>query len=177
MDKIDAGLKGNADEITAHISNQTVHATTLSCSKAGTVYALTGLTATAGKVPALFSAPAAYAVGDTVTIDGTAYTLATVPAGLLTDGAWAAGAIVTGTADVDAKTLTVEPSAPVGAAKPSDIPTSLKSPAALTVQNGYGNTPATYDGSAAKTISVPYVTLNTAAPTATLAAGALWGVY
>ena len=63
------------------------------------------------------------------------------------------------------------------AAKSVAIPTSLKSPAALTVQNGYGNTPATYDGSTAKTISVPYVTLNTASPTATLAAGALWGVY
>ena len=87
----------------------------LACTKSGTVYALTGLTAMAGAVQVTFKAPTAYVVGDTVTIDGTAYALKTTDATALTPAAWATGAIVTGTVDVDAKTLTVNPSAPVGA--------------------------------------------------------------
>lgn len=84
----------------------------LSCTKTGTVYALTGLTATTGKVPVMFSADAAYTTGDTVTIDGMAYTLKTTDGSALTAGAWAAGAMVQGIADVDAKTLTVGPPVP-----------------------------------------------------------------
>ena len=99
-----------AAELDAHEVDQTVHMTTLSCAKSGTIYALTGLTATSGKVPVMFSVPTAFVAGDTVTIDGTAYTLATTDNSALTPGAWAAGAIITGMADVDAKTLTVAPS-------------------------------------------------------------------
>ena len=48
---------------------------------------------------------------------------------------------------------------------------------ALTIANGYGGNAGAYDGSAAKTVTVPYVTFHTAAPTTTLADGELWGVY
>ena len=112
------GLKDVLNESAAgnllNLINQRAY-TTLSCTKSGTVYALTGLTATSGTVPVTFKATAAYAAGDTVTIDGTAYALATRDGSALTSGAWAAGAIITGVADVDAKALTVEPSSPVGA--------------------------------------------------------------
>ena len=64
-----------------------------------------------------------------------------------------------------------------GKANPEDIPARLPNPAALTVNQGYGGQTGPYDGSAAKTISVPHVTFHTAAPTATLADGELWGVY
>lgn len=53
----------------------------------------------------------------------------------------------------------------------------LTTPAALTISQGYGGSAGTYDGSAAVSVSVPHVTLNTAAPTGTLADGELWGVY
>jgi hypothetical protein len=115
-DTILAALSKLQAQISAHKSDQTVHVTTLACSKSGTVYALTGLTATAGKVPVLFSVPAAYAVGDTVTINGAAYTLKTTDNTALTAGAWAAGAYIHATADIDNKNLWVWPSVPHNAA-------------------------------------------------------------
>lgn len=56
-------------------------------------------------------------------------------------------------------------------------PTALPNPYFLTVSQGYGGQTGTYNGSAPLAVSVPHVTLNTAAPTATLADGELWGVY
>ena len=88
---------------------------TLSCTKSGTVYALTGLTATAGAVSCIFKADAAFVAGNTVTINGTAYTLKTIDGTTLTAGAWAQGALVHGIVDMDNKVLYVAPSAPVGA--------------------------------------------------------------
>ena len=82
----------------------------LTCTKNGTIYALTGLTATEGVAPVMFTADAAYATGDTVTVDGTAYTLATRDGTSLMDGAWVAEAIVIGSADVDNLILYIEPS-------------------------------------------------------------------
>lgn len=58
-----------------------------------------------------------------------------------------------------------------------DSTTTLPSPASLTIQNGPGNTPATYDGSTAKTVQVPYFTVHSSAPSSTPGVGELWGVY
>lgn len=149
-----------------------IPAQTLACTKSSTVYALTGLTATSGKVPVLFAADSAYAAGDTVTIDGTAYALATRDGSALTAGAWAAEAIVTGTADVDNKVLTVEPSVPHTKA---DIGLgSVDNTADANKSVSYAATA----GSAADTTTInSALTVSTAAPTSTLAAGKLWGVY
>ena len=147
-----ANFNARIQEANKHISDQTVHTTTLTCTKSGTVYALTGLTATSGKVPVMFSVPTAYASGDTVTIDGTAYTLKTRDNSALTAGAWAAGAIITGTVDVDAKTLTVAPSAPVGAMPTKLVDVSgaitdfcqLVSPGRYRIMNATANCPPGY---------------------------------
>lgn len=72
-----------------------------------------------------------------------------------------------------------------GKAEVSDIPASLKNPYALTLA---GAVSGAYDGSTAKTFTIPTtstnttsvsgaLTISTAEPTATLTAGKLWGVY
>lgn len=172
-DTIDAAIKARADEI-----NQRAY-TTLSCTKSSTVYALTGLTATSGKAPVLFTADAAFAAGDTVTIDGTAYALATRDGSALTAGAWAAGKVVTGVADVDGKVLYVEPSAPhtkadIGLGSVDNTADANKS---VSYAATAGSAPAN-GGTAADTTTInSALTISTAAPTSTLAAGKLWGVY
>lgn len=47
----------------------------LTHSKSGTTHALTGLSGVSGTVSCVFTATAAYAAGDTFTVDGTAYTI------------------------------------------------------------------------------------------------------
>ena len=73
----------------AHTGNSTIHVTSadkqkwdgydtvrsLTHSKSGTVHALTGLSGVSGTVSCVFTATAAYAAGDTFTVDGTAYTI------------------------------------------------------------------------------------------------------
>ena len=147
----------------AHKSDQTVHMTTLACTKTGTVYALTGLSATTGKVPVMFAAPAVYFFGDTATIDGTAYALRGANGWTLTTGAWLANCIVIGVADVDNKKLYVGPS-------------NLPNPAAFTFVHGYNGSTGTYDGSAAKTVTTPYITFHTSSP-GTVHVGEIWAVY
>lgn len=151
-------------EANAHISDQTIHMIALACTKSGTVYALTGLTATAGKVPVMFKANVDYVAGDTITIDGTAYALIVRTAKALTDGAWRAEKIITGVVDIDTKKMTVEPSV-------------MPNPMSLNIIQGYGGQTGSYDGSATLSVSIPKVTISTAAPTATLDNGELWGVY
>ena len=115
-DVLDAETAGNLlNLINNHKADYPSHVTQLTCTKSGTVYALTGLTATAGVVSCMFKASAAFAAGDTVTINGAAYTLKTIDGTALTAGAWAQGALVHGIVDVDNKVLYVAPSAPVGA--------------------------------------------------------------
>lgn len=126
-DVLDANTAGNLlNLINEHKADAAIHITTLSCTKSGTAYALTGLTATSGSVTVKFKVDTAFAAGDTVTVDGTAYTLATRDGSTLTAGAWAAGAIVTGNVDVDSHTLYVEPSIsirslPVGTMTPEQL--------------------------------------------------------
>lgn len=114
LDGIKDALDGDTAGNLLNQINQRAY-TTLACTKSGAVYALTGLSATSGKVPVLFAIDTAFAAGDTVTIGGTAYAIQTRDGSALTAGAWAAGKVVTGVADVDSKVLYVEPSAPVGA--------------------------------------------------------------
>ncbi len=119
--KLDVQTAGAQAEnnLQVHARNQALHSTALSCSKTGTTYALTGLTATSGAVPVVFKVPASYAVGDTVTIDkdgttSTAYLLKPFDGTTLTAGAWVTGAYIRAMADVDNKILWVWPSAPSG---------------------------------------------------------------
>lgn len=111
-----ANFNARIQQVNAHIADKTVHNTTLACTKSGTVYALTGLTATSGAAPVMFKASAAYVVGDTVTINGAAYTLHTIDGSALTAGVWAAGAYIHTTTDIDNKNLWVWPSVPHNAA-------------------------------------------------------------
>lgn len=67
---------------------------TLACSKAGTVYVLTGLTATAGLISCVFKADADYAGGDTFTVNGTAVTAVLQTGDNLDDGYFKAGTVV-----------------------------------------------------------------------------------
>jgi hypothetical protein len=164
-DVLDADTAGNLlNLINTHKSDASAHVTALTCTKSGTVYVLTGLTATSGFVPVMFSGAATYANGDTVTIDGTAYTLKTTNGSALTTGAWIKNSYVAAIADVDNKILYVSPSV-------------LKNPIALTVSAGYGSSGSTvYDGSAARTAKVPYVTFHTSSPS-TVANGEIYCVY
>jgi hypothetical protein len=165
-DVLDADTAGNLlNLINAHKADATAHITTLlNSGKSGTVYTYAGLTATEGKTVVKFYISATYAEGDTVMIDGTAYTLKTTDGSTLTTGAWIADSYVIGVADVDNKILYVSPSV-------------LKNPAALTVSAGYGSSGSTvYDGSAAKTVTVPYVTFHTSSPS-TVANGEIYCVY
>ena len=158
---IDAELKKAEN----HRADAVAHVTTLlNSGKFGTVYKFVGLTATTGKTVVKFYISATYAEGDTVMIDGTAYTLKTTDGSTLTTGAWIADSYVIGVADVDNKILYVSPSV-------------LKNPIALTVSAGYGSSGSTvYDGSAAKTVTVPYVTFHTSSPTGTLGDGEIYCV-
>ncbi len=101
-----AVLNQNADKVDAElkkVSGGTI--TTLSCTKTGTVYALTGLSATAGIVSCVFKADADYAVGDTFTVDGKTVT-ATLQNGDCLDGSFfKAGAAVPFVYDVDGAKL------------------------------------------------------------------------
>lgn len=54
------------------------------------------------------------------------------------------------------------------------VPTSLKDPNALTFAVGIGGATGTFDGSAAKTVSIPKLTVATADPGYTLATGELY---
>ena len=96
--------------INEHKADASAHVTTLSCTKTGTVYALTGLTATAGIVSCVFKVKDNYHAGDTVTIDGTAYTLRTRDGSALADNAWKMITVIRGIVDINGKRLYVEPS-------------------------------------------------------------------
>lgn len=62
-------------QITTHINDTAVHLRQLTHSKSGTTHALTGLSGVSGTVSCVFKATAAYAAGDTITVDGTAYAI------------------------------------------------------------------------------------------------------
>ena len=98
-------LEEEYNELASHKSDASAHITTLSCTKTGTVYALTGLTATASIVSCVFKADTAYAAGDTFTVDGTAVTAQQQNGDNLDDGCFKSGAAVPCIYDVGNKTL------------------------------------------------------------------------
>lgn len=57
-----------------------------------------------GTYTAQFTAPADFADGDTLTIDGTAYALQSAAGEALSAGAWVSGAVITINVDADGKT-------------------------------------------------------------------------
>ncbi|WP_326975045.1 hypothetical protein [Caproicibacter sp. BJN0012] len=98
-----AGLKDILDDETAgnllnlindHKADQTVHVTTLACTKTDTVYALTGLSASSGLISCVFKADADYAERDTFTVNGTAVTAQLQNGESLPDEFFKAGATV-----------------------------------------------------------------------------------
>ena len=70
---INAAFDGLAASNQLPAQNKLVY--TLGYSKSGTTHALTGLSGVTGTVSCVFTATAAYAAGDTFTVDGTAYTI------------------------------------------------------------------------------------------------------
>lgn len=150
--------------IQTHTSDSSAHVTTLACTKSGTVYALTGLSASSGLMSCVFKADADYAEGDTFTIDGTAVTAQLQNGDSLPDEFFKAGATVPFIYDAAEAKLNFSQS------------DKLPNPSALTVSQGYGGQTGTYDGSAAASVSVPKITFHTSDP-GTVAAGELWAVY
>jgi len=77
----------------------------LDCKKAGTVYALSGLTVASGLVPCMFKADTDYNFGDTFTMDGDAISAVLPDGSGLEDGFFKAGMVMTAVYDTDNKTL------------------------------------------------------------------------
>lgn len=80
FDDLQTNLDGDVaynlqSQITTHINDTAVHLRQLTHSKSGTTHALTGLSGVSGTVSCVFTATAAYSAGDTITVDGTAYTI------------------------------------------------------------------------------------------------------
>lgn len=144
----------------------------LSCTKSGTVYSLTGLTATSGVVVCIFQAPSTYDAGETFAAEDDyhgwqQYNIVTTNGEALKYKAFTGGATVIVVLDIDNRVINFKGD--------SAIPTALKNPTALTFVVGNGGTMGNYDGSAAKTVSIPKVTvLATSMPSYTLAVGEMY---
>lgn len=78
---------------------------TLTHAKSGTVHSLTGLSGRTGIISAVFKATAAYAEGNTFTVDGVTYTAKTQTGEALPDGAFASGTVVGVLIDTVGKTI------------------------------------------------------------------------
>ena len=77
----------------------------LSASKSGTVFALSGLSGKTGIVSCVFTAPADYAKGNTVTVDGTTYTVKLQDGSEPSDMLFASGATVACVINTGARTV------------------------------------------------------------------------
>lgn len=82
LDSLGSAVSGHTGNSTIHVTGSdkakwngysTIHG--LSYSKSDTTHALTGLSGVSGTVSCVFTATAAYSAGDTITVDGTAYTI------------------------------------------------------------------------------------------------------
>lgn len=91
--------------INQHKADSSVHITTLTHSKTGTVHALTGLNGAAGILSCQFKATAAFAAGDTVKVDGTSYTIKLTNGEDAEDNLFVSGAIVPCIVDTAGKTV------------------------------------------------------------------------
>lgn len=108
-DVLDADTAGNLlNLINNHKTDYPSHVTQLTCTKSGTNYALTGLTATSGIVSCMFKSDAAFVTGDTFTVNGVSYTLQTANGGALEGYSFAAGAIVPVRLDISNKIIHID---------------------------------------------------------------------
>ena len=82
------------NQITGHISDTEVHLRTLTHSKYGTTHNLAGLSGVSGTVSCVFKATANFNAGDTIRIDGTAYTIQLSNGGEAEDNLFVSGATV-----------------------------------------------------------------------------------
>lgn len=78
---------------------------TMTHAKSGTVHALTGLSGRTGLVPVMFKATAAFAEGDTFTVDGTTYAAQTSDGNALESDYWVSGACVSAVIDTESATV------------------------------------------------------------------------
>ena len=91
--------------INQHKADSSVHITTLTHSKTGTVHALTGLNGAAGILSCQFKATAAFAAGNTLKVDGTSYTIKLTNGEDAEDNLFVSGAIVSCIVDTSGKTV------------------------------------------------------------------------
>lgn len=77
----------------------------LDYSKSGTVHTLSGLGGASGLISCIFTATAAFATGDTVTVDGTSYTLKLTNGEKAEDNLFVSGAVVPCIVDTAGKTV------------------------------------------------------------------------
>lgn len=89
------------NQITGHISDTKVHLRTLTHSKYGTTHYLTGLSGASGTVSCVFKATANFNAGDTIRIDGTAYTIQLSNGETAGDNLFVSGAAVSVIVDKD----------------------------------------------------------------------------
>ncbi len=87
----------------AHKADFSAHMIRLVHEKSGTTHALTGLTGVTGTVSCVFTASAAFAAGDTFTIDGTPYTIQLSNGETAEDNLFVSGAAVSIIVDTGAK--------------------------------------------------------------------------
>ena len=122
-----AAVQGNLD---AHKADAAVHLRQLSYTKSGTTHQLTGLSGVSGTVSAVFTATAAYAAGDTFTVDGTAYTIQLSNGEEAEDNLFVAGASVPVVVDTAGKKVNFK------AAGGQKLPAGTMDVLAILTQNG-----------------------------------------
>lgn len=91
--------------INQHKADSSVHITTLTHAKTGTVHALTGLNGATGILSCQFKATAAFAAGNTLKVDGTSYTIKLTNGEDAEDNLFVSGAIVSCIVDTAGKTV------------------------------------------------------------------------
>ena len=101
----------------AHKADFSAHMIRLVHEKSGTTHALTGLTGVTGTVSCVFTASAAFAAGDTFTIDGTPYTIQLSNGESAEDNLFVTGAAVPLIVDVGAKKVNFKSGGGLSASK------------------------------------------------------------
>ena len=103
--------------INQHKADSSVHITTLTHAKTGTVHALTGLNGAAGLLSCQFKATAAFAAGNTLKVDGTSYTIKLTNGEDAEDNLFVSGAIVSCIVDTSGKTVNFKAGGGLGTSK------------------------------------------------------------
>lgn len=174
-------LDGAEEQLTNHVDNADIHVTAeekarwdngsihlLECTKAETVFQLTGALAGKTQFTAKFNAPAAFNSGDSFTLDGAAYTASLISGDGLPDGMFAAGAKgIVCEVDTENKTLSF-----TGGGISEDV--LLKSGGTMTGQLTAGGT---QEPAAAQVRNIYAGTADLTAGTTPLETGTIYLVY